>query len=61
MIVGGGFIGVELAEMLHSKKINVTFLVREKNFWDGVLPSAEASMIGNHIAQHGIKCFMKRN
>lgn len=55
VIVGGGLIGVELAEMLHSKKINVTFLVREKNFWDGVLPKAEATMIGNHVAQHGIK------
>ncbi|HEV8081642.1 MAG TPA: FAD-dependent oxidoreductase [Chitinophagaceae bacterium] len=55
VVVGGGLIGVELAEMLHSKKIHVTFLVREKNFWDGVLPSAEATMVGNHIAQHGIK------
>ncbi len=55
VIVGGGLIGVELAEMLHTKKINVTFLVREKNFWDGVLPTTEASMIGSHVAQHGIK------
>ena len=55
IIVGGGLIGVELAEMLHSRKIDVTFLVREKNFWSGVLPFAEASMIGNHIAQRGIK------
>lgn len=55
VVVGGGLIGVELAEMLHSKKIHVTFLVREKNFWDGILPAAEAAMVGNHIAQHGIK------
>ena len=54
VIVGGGLIGVELAEMLHSKKINVTFLVREKKFWSSVLPIDEASMIGDHIAQHGI-------
>ncbi|MEO6290571.1 MAG: FAD-dependent oxidoreductase [Ginsengibacter sp.] len=55
VIIGGGLIGVELAEMLHSKKIDVTFLIREKNFWDGVLPFEEAQMIGNHIEQHGIK------
>ncbi|MEP7231364.1 MAG: FAD/NAD(P)-binding oxidoreductase [Ginsengibacter sp.] len=55
IIVGGGLIGVELAEMLHSRKIDVTFLVREKNFWGGVLPSAEASMIGSHIVQRNIK------
>ena len=29
VVVGGGLIGVELAEMLHSRGIHVTFLVRE--------------------------------
>ncbi|MFN3488232.1 MAG: FAD-dependent oxidoreductase, partial [Emticicia sp.] len=32
VIVGGGLIGVELAEMLHSRGIDVTFLVRENSF-----------------------------
>jgi NADPH-dependent 2,4-dienoyl-CoA reductase/sulfur reductase-like enzyme len=40
--VGGGLIGIELAEMLRSRNIPVTFLVREKKFWDGVLPLAKA-------------------
>lgn len=30
VIVGGGLIGIELAEMLHTRGIHVTFLVREK-------------------------------
>ena len=38
VIIGGGLIGVELAEMLHTRKIPVTFLVREKGFWSSVLP-----------------------
>ena len=38
VIVGGGLIGIELAEMLHSRHIPVTFLVRETSFWNGVLP-----------------------
>jgi NADPH-dependent 2,4-dienoyl-CoA reductase/sulfur reductase-like enzyme len=38
--VGGGLIGIELAEMLRSRNIPVTFLV--KKFWDGVLPLAKA-------------------
>jgi NADPH-dependent 2,4-dienoyl-CoA reductase/sulfur reductase-like enzyme len=38
--VGGGLIGIELAEMLRSR--NIPFLVREKKFWDGVLPLAKA-------------------
>ena len=32
IIVGGGLIGIELAEMLHARGINVHFLVREKRF-----------------------------
>jgi hypothetical protein len=31
-------IGIEMTEMLLSRNIPVTFLVREKNFWDIVLP-----------------------
>ena len=37
IIVGGGLIGVEMAEMLLSRQIPVTFLVRENRFWGGVL------------------------
>ncbi|MBE7439873.1 MAG: NAD(P)/FAD-dependent oxidoreductase [Spirochaetales bacterium] len=54
VIVGGGLIGVEMAEMLLSRAIEVTFLVREKNFWDIVLPVDEARMIESEIQHHGI-------
>ncbi len=54
VIVGGGLIGIELAEMLHSRKIPVTFLVREKSFWDAVLPFGESQMINRHILEHHI-------
>jgi len=54
VIVGGGLIGVEMAEMLSSRKIPVTFLVREKNFWDNVLPLEEAELINRHIREHHI-------
>ena len=54
VIVGGGLIGVELAEMLRTRKIEVTFLVREKAFWDNILPLPEAKMISEHIASHGV-------
>jgi pyruvate/2-oxoglutarate dehydrogenase complex dihydrolipoamide dehydrogenase (E3) component len=39
--VGGGLIGIELAEMLRSRNIPV-FLSTRKKFWDGVLPLAKA-------------------
>ena len=54
VIVGGGLIGIEMAEMFHSRHIPVTFLVREQNFWDIVLPLEEAQMINRHIREHGI-------
>ncbi len=54
VIVGGGLIGIELAEMLRSRNISVTFLVREKSFWDAVLPPGESQMINRHIAEHHI-------
>ncbi|MDA9261752.1 NAD(P)/FAD-dependent oxidoreductase [Flavobacteriales bacterium] len=49
VIVGGGLIGVEFAEMLLSKGIKVTFLVRENRFWGGVLPKEEGDMISTHM------------
>jgi NADPH-dependent 2,4-dienoyl-CoA reductase/sulfur reductase-like enzyme len=54
VIVGGGLIGIELAEMFHSRNIAVTFLVREKSFWDLVLPAEESAMINRHILEHHI-------
>ncbi len=53
VIVGGGLIGIELAEMLHSRHIPVTFLVREPNYWSNVLPEGEAKLVNNHIKEHG--------
>ncbi|NQY12127.1 MAG: NAD(P)/FAD-dependent oxidoreductase [Flavobacteriales bacterium] len=54
VIVGGGLIGVEMAEMLLSRDIKVTMLVREKNFWNPVLPVQESEMIAKHIESHHV-------
>ena len=54
VIVGGGLIGIELAEMLSTRNIPVTFLVRESSFWNGVLPEGESAMINRHIENHHI-------
>ena len=54
VIVGGGLIGIELAEMLHSRNIPVTFLVREKSFWNGVLPAQESELINKEIKEKHI-------
>ncbi len=54
VIVGGGLIGVEMAEMLRTRNIEVTMLVREDAFWTNVLPKPEAEMISRHIISHGV-------
>ncbi|WP_299669334.1 FAD/NAD(P)-binding oxidoreductase [uncultured Polaribacter sp.] len=61
VIVGGGLIGIELAEMLRSRKIPVTFLVRETSFWNGVLPALESEMINEHIKEHHIDLRLNTN
>ena len=54
VIIGGGLIGVEMAEMLRTRNIEVTMLVREGAFWAGVLPKPEAEMISRHVISHGV-------
>lgn len=54
VIIGGGLIGIEMAEMYHSRHIPVTFLVREKSYWNAVLPAEESAMVSRHIKEHGI-------
>ncbi len=61
VIVGGGLIGIELAEMLASRGIPVTFLVRESSFWNGVLPDGESEMINRHIKNHHIDLRLSTN
>jgi len=61
VIVGGGLIGIELAEMLRSREIPVTFLVRESSFWNGVLPQGESAMINEHIREHHVDLRLSTN
>ncbi|MDX1363714.1 MAG: FAD/NAD(P)-binding oxidoreductase [Arenibacter latericius] len=61
VIVGGGLIGIEMAEMLRSRDIPVTFLVREASFWDIVLPQGESQMINEHIREHHIDLQLNTN
>ena len=61
VVVGGGLIGIELAEMLYSRGISVSFLVREDSFWNKVISTHEGTMIEKHILAHGIDLKMSTN
>ena len=59
VIVGGGLIGIELAEMLHSRGLAVTLLVREAGYWGDVLPAEESAMVGEVIRAAGMDLRLK--
>ena len=54
VVVGGGLIGVEMAEMLRTRGVHVTFLVREAGYLDFVLPPEESAMVAREIRRHGV-------
>ncbi len=54
VVAGGGLTGVELAEMLVSRGIRVTFLVREKSLMARQLTPEESNMAGRIIREHGV-------
>jgi len=54
VVVGGGLIGIEMAEMLHSRGIRVTFLVREAAYMSYIFPGEESSLIHKQILRNGI-------
>ncbi len=54
VIVGGGLIGIEMAEMLRTRNIKVTMLIREPAFWENALPLLNAEMLSRHIESHSV-------
>jgi NADPH-dependent 2,4-dienoyl-CoA reductase/sulfur reductase-like enzyme len=55
VVVGGGLIGVELAEMLRARRIGVTVLVRDTHYWGSVLPAEEAALVDAELRRHGVQ------
>lgn len=53
-IVGGGLIGIEMAEMLRSRGIPVRFLVRERRWQENVFPAEESALLEAEIRRHGV-------
>jgi len=54
VVVGGGLIGVELAEMLRTRGVGVTFLVREGRYLPRVFSEAESALVAEAVRQHGV-------
>ncbi|MFD2717609.1 NAD(P)/FAD-dependent oxidoreductase [Hymenobacter monticola] len=54
VVVGGGLIGVELAEMLHSRGIEPLVLVRDGRYWASVLPPEEAHLVDLQFSENHV-------
>jgi NADPH-dependent 2,4-dienoyl-CoA reductase/sulfur reductase-like enzyme len=55
VIVGGGLIGLELAECLRARGARVVLLARERSYWNNVLPAEESRMVTDTIRAAGIE------
>jgi NADPH-dependent 2,4-dienoyl-CoA reductase/sulfur reductase-like enzyme len=53
-VVGGGLIGVEAAEVLRDRGLDVTFVIRENWYFPLALDANEAVLVAEHMRAHGI-------
>jgi len=54
VVVGGGLIGVEVAEILHARGLHVSFVIRESWYFPVALDAREAGLVAEHLRVHGI-------
>jgi NADPH-dependent 2,4-dienoyl-CoA reductase/sulfur reductase-like enzyme len=54
VVVGGGLIGVEVAEILRHRGLHVSFVVRENWYFPLALDRKEASLVAEHVRAHGV-------
>jgi NADPH-dependent 2,4-dienoyl-CoA reductase/sulfur reductase-like enzyme len=54
VVIGGGLIGVEVAEILAHRGLHVTFVVRESWYFPMALDAREAGLVAEHLRAHGI-------
>lgn len=59
-IIGGGLIGVELAEMFWSTDVSFTFWIREKWFGSNFLPEEEAQLVTSYLQRKKIDIRFER-
>ena len=54
VVVGGGLIGVEVAEVLRDRGLHVSFVIREQWAFPVALDAAESAIVAEHLQAHGI-------
>lgn len=54
VVIGGGLIGVETAEVLHRRGLHVTFVIRENWYFPLALDGNESALVAEHMRGEGI-------
>jgi NADPH-dependent 2,4-dienoyl-CoA reductase/sulfur reductase-like enzyme len=54
LVVGGGLIGVEVAEILKARGLQVTFVIRESWYFPLALDEQESGLVAEHMRAHGV-------
>lgn len=55
VVIGGGFIGFEMCDMLRLAELDVTLILREPHFWDPMLDEMSGRMIEQALERGGVK------
>jgi NADPH-dependent 2,4-dienoyl-CoA reductase/sulfur reductase-like enzyme len=55
VVIGGGFIGMEVASVLAQKKIETTLIVREDRVWKRVFTPAMSDFFERYYAEKGVR------
>ncbi len=53
VVIGGGLIGVEVAEILKQRGLSVSFVIRENWYFPLALDESESNMVAGHMRRHG--------
>jgi NADPH-dependent 2,4-dienoyl-CoA reductase/sulfur reductase-like enzyme len=53
VVIGGGLIGVEVAEVLLERGLSVTFVIRENWYFPLALDAQESAMVAGHMRERG--------
>jgi NADPH-dependent 2,4-dienoyl-CoA reductase/sulfur reductase-like enzyme len=54
VVIGGGLIGVEVAEILHDRGLHVTFVIRQNWYFPLALDGRESALVSEHMRAHGV-------
>ncbi|MBI4414794.1 MAG: NAD(P)/FAD-dependent oxidoreductase [Candidatus Kerfeldbacteria bacterium] len=54
-VIGGGFVGFEMCDMLKQANVNATLIIRERYFWEPVLDETSGRMIEAALTKGGVQ------